>query len=67
MPRLLNTFAASRILGINSDDLRRLAESGEIPHVRLPGRFDDPLRFEEADLWNFARAHRQPVRETIPA
>jgi len=55
--RLLTESEAGAILGLTSAETLRLARSGQIPCVTLPG---GEVRFVASDLWGWVASRAQP-------
>ena len=60
---LLTASEAADVVRLTPRQVDRLARRGKLPAVRLPG---DEIRFDEADLWTWIDAHRQPQTEGQP-
>lgn len=54
--RLVGIEAAARMLGVHANTLRRWADEGIVPHIRLPSGY---RRFEVEELETF-RASMKP-------
>jgi len=57
---LLTDTEASRLLRMQPSRLRRLANRGDIPHIRLPG---GDVLFDPRDLARWIDEHRQPASD----
>jgi hypothetical protein len=53
---LLHDFEAADLLRMPASRLKRLANTGQVPHVRLP---DGEFRFDADDLWQWVDQYRR--------
>ena len=58
MKRLVTEYGASTILGISHQEVLKLVDREEIPHVHLPS---GDVRFDPDDLRRWAESYKRPI------